>query len=82
MNEAAAEPISVERGVAPLRAVLEGPEATEILISSFTANLAFFSRAAAGRARARGARVTLLSDLLLDLPPDLLAGAQVERSRT
>lgn len=55
--------LSVERRVSPLRALLEDAEADEILITSFTANLAFFSRAAAGRARSRGARVTLISDL-------------------
>jgi hypothetical protein len=68
--------LSVERSVAPLRALLDEQEATEILITSFTANLAFFSRAAAGRARARGARVTLVSDLAqTTFDPDAVRGA-------
>jgi hypothetical protein len=76
MTDTVTQNVSVERGVAPLRALLSNEEAIEILITSFTANLAFFSRAAAGRARARGARVTLVSDLSqTTFDPDAVRGA-------
>ena len=75
MNEQAGEP-TVERSVAPLRALLDPSDAEEVLILSFTANLGFFTRAAAGRARSRGARVSLVSDLSqTNFDPDAVRGA-------
>ncbi len=68
--------LTIERSVAPLRALLDPSDAEEILILSFTANLGFFTRAAAGRARSRGARVSLVSDLSqTNFDPDAVRGA-------
>ena len=75
MNQRADE-LTIERNVAPLRALLDPSDAEEILILSFTANLGFFTRAAAGRARSRGARVSLVSDLSqTNFDPEAVRGA-------
>jgi hypothetical protein len=64
------------RLVAPLHALGEPTEITDVVIVSFTANLGFFSKAAAGRARSRGARVTIVSDLSqTTFDPDAVRGA-------
>lgn len=52
-----------QKAVAPLATLLDTSEADDILVLSFTANLSFFSRHVAGRARSRGARVTVVSDI-------------------
>ena len=66
----------VARAVAPLAALLESGEVNDVVILSFTANLGFFSKAVAGRARARGARVSVVSDLAqTTFDPDAVRGA-------
>lgn len=70
------ETIEVARAVAPLAALLEPTEVNDVVILSFTANLGFFSKAAAGRARSRGARVSIVSDLAqTTFDPDAVRGA-------
>jgi len=64
------------RAVAPLAVLLDPSEASDVLVLSFTANLSFFSRHIAGRARSRGARVTVVSDLAqTSFDPDGVRGA-------
>lgn len=51
-----------DHGVSPLAILTEDWPARDVLILTFNANLGFFERAALSRVRARGARVTLVSD--------------------
>lgn len=48
--------------IAPLAVLAEDWPLRDVLILTFNANLGFFERAALARVRARGARVTLVSD--------------------
>jgi hypothetical protein len=65
--------------VAPLRALRSTLPADDVLICTYTANLGFFSKAAAERSRARGARVSVISDpAQTAFDPELVRGAGSE----